>query len=395
MLQPARYYGLWGGRGAGKSHAVAEMLIEKHVSGKFDTVCVRETQCSLRESVKKLLELKIQALGVGPLFDVQEAVIKVKNGGQIIFIGMQTHTAESIKSLEGFDLCWVEESQSLSQRSLDLLRPTIRKPGSELWFTWNPNKITDPIDSFLRGDNPPPNAVVVEVNYYDNPWFPEVLKNEMLYDRSRDIDKYNHTWLGQYNINSEARVFKNWKVADFTRPEGTIYRFGADWGYSNDPTVLIRISTQGNKLYFDYEAHMVGCEIVNLPDLFDRVPESRNWFITADSARPETISYMRQHGFPKINPAKKGPDSVKEGIEFLKSFDIVIHPRCVETIKEFTNYSYKIDSLTGFVTPILEDKDNHFIDSARMALEAVRAMKEKKAIPFIPPYRASTPGFGY
>lgn len=372
LLGYARYKGGHGGRGSGKSHYFAEALIEQHLLEKTNSVCAREIQKSLKQSVKKLLENKIEALGVGRYFDIQESQINCPFGGVIIFQGLQNHTAESIKSLEDFDIAWVEEAQSLSQRSLDLLRPTIRKPGSELWFSWNPVSNTDPIDVLLRGDDLPPDAVVVEANFMDNPWFPDVLRAEMEYDRRRDIDKYNHVWMGGYLKNSEARVFRNWSVEEFVAPKGATFRLGADWGFSVDPSVLIRCHLDGRRMYVDYEAYMVGCEIDMLPDLFDGVPDSRKWFITADSARPETISYMRKHGFPRINSAVKGAKSIEEGIEFLKSFDIVVHPRCVHTIDELTNYSYKVDPLTGLVLPILSDKKNHVIDALRYACEAVR-----------------------
>ncbi|NDC25383.1 MAG: PBSX family phage terminase large subunit, partial [Proteobacteria bacterium] len=183
LLSPARYKGAFGGRGSGKSHFFAELMVEEHLLNPSSrSVCVREVQKSLSQSVKRLLELKIEAMNAGAYFEVQEAVIKAKKGdGAIIFQGMQNHTADSIKSLEGYDRAWVEEAQSLSQRSLDLLRPTIRKPGSELWFTWNPSHISDPVDQLLRGEAPPQDAVVVEVNFEDNPWFPEVLRDEMEY----------------------------------------------------------------------------------------------------------------------------------------------------------------------------------------------------------------------
>ncbi len=372
LLQPTRYKGAYGGRGSGKSHAFAEYIVERCLMQKTDVVCIREIQKSLNQSVKKLIELKIEALGVGHYFTVQEARILAKNGGQIIFMGMQNHTADSIKSLEGYDIAWVEEAQSLSQRSLDLLRPTIRKPGSELLFSWNPNLATDPVDTLLRGDSPPPDAVVVEANFQDNPWLPDVLKAELEYDRRRDPDKFAHIWLGKYQQNSEARVFKNWVIEEFEAPSGAIFRFGADWGFAVDPSVLVRCHIDGKRLYVDFEAYMVGCEIDQLPDLFDRVPESRKWFITADSARPETISYMQRHGYPKINGAIKGPKSLEEGVEFLKSFDIVVHPRCSHLIDELTLYKYKTDPLTGQVLPLLEDKDNHVIDALRYACEAAR-----------------------
>lgn len=372
LLEYSRYKGAYGGRGSGKSHAFAEALIEQCLLEKTSAVCVREIQKSLNQSVKKLLEIKIEALGVGHLFEVQEALIKTPYGGQIIFQGMQNHTADSIKSLEGYDIAWVEEAQSLSQRSLDLLRPTIRKEGSEIWFTWNPNADTDPVDALLRGDNPPPDAIVVEANYRDNPWLPDVLRAELEYDQRRDPDKFAHVWLGKYQRNSQARVFRNWTVEEFESHKGATFRLGADWGFSVDPSVLVRGYIDGRRLYIDHEAYMVGCEIDQLPDLFDRVPDSRKWFITADSARPETISYMRKHGYPKINAAIKGAKSLEEGVEFLKSFDIVAHPRCVHTIDELTMYSYKTDQLTGAILPVLQDKHNHVIDAVRYMLEGVR-----------------------
>jgi phage terminase large subunit len=205
----------------------------------------------------------------------------------------------------------------------------------------------------------------------------------MEYDRKRDYDKYCHVWLGEYQKNSEARIFKNFVIEDFERPEGTIYRLGADWGFSVDPSTLVRVSTEGNRLYVDYEAYMVGCEIVHLPDLFDRVPESRKWFCRADSARPEVISYMRKNGYPRMQSAMKGKDSIEEGIQFLQSFDIVVHPRCVHLIDELNSYSYKRDKLTDEILPIVEDKNNHMIDALRYACEGIRkasTMKRKESV---------------
>lgn len=340
-------------------------------------ICLRETQLSLQQSVKKLIEIKIEAFGLGKYFNVLQTHIESSRGGRIGFQGMQNHTADSIKSLQGYKYAWVEEAQNFSQRSLDLLRPTIREDDSEIWFSWNPNQPTDPVDVFLR-ESPPPDSIVVKANYTDNPWLPKVMLDEIEYDKRRDPDKYAHVWLGQYQSNSEARVFKNWKVEEFEAEDGTVHRLGADWGFSVDPSCLVRCHIQGNKLYIDHEAYMVGCEIVNLPDLFRRVPESEKWFITADSARPETISYMRTHGYPRINAAVKGKKSVEEGVAFLQSFDIIVHPRCKHLIDELTLYSYRTDSLTGVVLPILEDKRNHLIDSLRYACEGARRAIKKK-----------------
>ena len=386
LLEASRYKGAWGGRGSGKSHMFAEMMLEEHIMNQSQSsVCVREIQKSLNQSVKRLLEMKIQEMNAGAYFEVQDAVIKSKKAdGRIIFQGMQNHTADSIKSLEGYDRAWVEEAQSLSQTSLDLLRPTIRKPGSELWFTWNPRQASDPVDLLLRGPTPPKDANVIKVNYADNPWFPSVLKDEMEYDKRRDPDKYQHVWRGEYLQNSESRVFRNWRIEDFDAPPDAIHRLGADWGFSVDPTTLVRCHIIGRTLYIDFEAYMVGCEIVNTPELFMQVPEAEKWPIVADSARPETISHMRRNGFPKIMTAVKGPKSVEEGIEFLKNYTIVVHPRCMHTIDELTLYSYKTDPLTGKILPVLEDKKNHVIDALRYACEAVRRANTVKPQTVIP-----------
>ena len=378
LLEPARYKGIYGGRGGAKSHFFADQLIDDAVRFPGDhgeglrAVCVREYQVSLEQSVKRLLEDKIQEYALGQDFRVMNACIETPGDGLLIFQGMQSHTAESIKSLEGYHRAWIEEAQNISQRSLDLLRPTIREEGSEIWASWNPRHATDPIDQFLRV-SPPPDAVVIRANYRDNPFFPDVLRREMEYDRGRDPEKYAHVWLGEYEKHSESRVFKNWKVEEFETPSDVFFLYGGDWGYSIDPSVLVRCFVKGRRLYIDREAYKIGVEIDHLPQLFDTIPGCREWTITADSARPETISYLQRHGFPKMVAAVKGKDSVKEGVIFLQNFDILVHPRCVHTIDELTMYSFKVDKLTGLVTPVLEDKKNHVIDSLRYAVERLRA----------------------
>ena len=202
LLGRSRYKGIHGGRGSGKSHFFAELLIERQLTERADAVCIRENQKSLDQSVKKLLEHKIQQMNAGSYFEVQDSKIKTHLGSVTIFQGMQNHTADSIKSLEGYKIAWVEEAQTLSQKSLDMLRPTLRAEDSELWFSWNPRKETDPVDSLLRGDEPPPGSIVVQANYQDNPHFPNVLRVEMEYDQRRDPDKYIHVWLGEYERNS-------------------------------------------------------------------------------------------------------------------------------------------------------------------------------------------------
>jgi phage terminase large subunit len=346
-------------------------------------VCIREYQRSLSQSVKLLIEDKIESMGVSRRFHCTRERIEVldRSGmpqGLIIFVGMQNHTAETIKSLEGFDIAYVEEAQSLSMRSLTMLRPTIRKSRSELWFAWNPRSMDDPVDVFFRrGATDRTDTIFVHVTYNDNPWFPAELRADMEYDKRRDPDRYAHVWLGRYQTHSEARVFHNWRIGDereFSSDAKTRYYFGADWGFASDPTVLIRSYIKDRTLYVDREAYAIGCEIDRTPALFDQIDggQARKWRIVADSARPETISYMMKHGYPRMVAAKKGKGSVEDGIEFLKNYDIVVHPDCRRTIDELTTYSYKIDRQTEEVLPILEDDQNHVIDALRYAVESLR-----------------------
>ena len=384
LLKAARYKGAWGGRGSAKSHTFAQMILDLCMMRPgLRVVCVREYQRTMKDSVKRLLDDKIEAYGLEYAFESLETHIVTPGDGIIVFIGMQAHNAENIKSLEGFDIAWVEEAQVFSQRSLDLLRPTIRKPGSELWFTWNPRNTTDPVDVFLRGRKatalapeikPPKDSIVIEANWQQNPWFPKDLRADMEWDRANNPQKYAHVWLGRYEDRTESAVFKNWSIQDFETPDDVSFYFGGDWGFAQDPTVLVRCFIDGRRLYVDNEAYEVGCEIDATPALFDTIEEgmARGWTITADSARPETISYLRRHGYPKIRAANKGPKSVEEGVAFLQNFEIIVHPRCRHVIDEMTLYRYKTDKLTGQILPKLEDTKNHTIDSLRYATEAAR-----------------------
>lgn len=207
LLAPARYKGAWGGRGSGKSHFFAEMMVDDHYRNPgFRSVCIREHQKSLKDSAKRLIEDKIQALGIGRHFEVQHDKVMSRGGGIILFQGMQDHTAESIKSLEGFNRAWVEEAQTLSERSLAMLRPTIRAADSEIWASWNPRRKVDAIDDFFRVKKPE-GAVVVKANWRDNPWFPAVLENERQMDLDLYPDRYDHIWEGEYAKAFEGAYF--------------------------------------------------------------------------------------------------------------------------------------------------------------------------------------------
>lgn len=374
LFEPKRYAAYYGGRGGAKSHAFASALVIQGAMRPLRILCCREVQRSIRDSVKRLLDDKIEDHGLSSFYDSVDTEIRGRNGTLFMFAGLRTNP-DSVKSTEGIDIAWVEEANTVSRRSLELLVPTVRKPNSELWFSWNPRFPDDPVDAMFRSGTPPPKSVIRGINYDENPWFPDVLREEMEWDRKRDPEKYAHIWNGEYQKNSEARVFRNWRVGDrdeFNTNENTRFYFGADWGFAIDPTVLVRCYVDGRTLYVDREIHKIGLEIDKTPVEFAKMDGAKKWPIVADSARPETISYMRRNGFPNIQAAKKGAGSVEDGIEFLKNHDIVVHPDCRHTLDELTMYSYKTDKLTGDVLPVLEDKQNHVIDALRYAVEGLR-----------------------
>lgn len=227
LLDNARYKGAHGGRGSGKSQFFADLIIGYAIRKPgFRGLCCREVQKSLKESAKRLIEQKIQAHGLGTLFDVQESVIKTPGGGLIAFAGLLDHTSESIKSYEGFDVAWIEEAQTVSEKSMNLLRPTIRAPGSEIWASWNPRHKNDAIDKMLRGDELPTNAVVVRANWSDNPWFPAELEQERLDCIRQQPDQYGHIWEGDYVTVAEGAYFA--RDLATARTEGRITELAPD-----------------------------------------------------------------------------------------------------------------------------------------------------------------------
>lgn len=226
LLQPSRYKGAYGGRGSGKSHFFAEKLVDDSLYHRgLLSVCIREVQQTLKQSSKRLIEAKIQDLGVGPEFKVYDDRIETPGDGIIFFQGMANHTAESIKSLEGFSRAWVEEAQTLSLRSLTMLRPTIRTKDSELWFGWNPRRKSDAVDEFLRASKPD-NATVVEANWRDNPWFPAELEAERQIDLDKYPDRYDHIWEGGYAKAFEGAYYA--KHLNEARAQGRITKVAAD-----------------------------------------------------------------------------------------------------------------------------------------------------------------------
>jgi phage terminase large subunit len=377
----ARYKTFYGGRGGRKSWEVAHALVLRAYHGKKMILCTREIQNSIADSVLSLLSNTIEKLGLNDFFVIQKTTIIGANGSEFKFKGLNGLTIDSIKSFEGADICWVEEAHSVSQKSWEVLIPTIRKQGSEIWNTFNPDLPTDPV--YVRFVlNPPPNSYVKKVAYLHNPDCPQTLIDEANYLKRVDYEAYAHIYLGEVREHSDAQVFKRkYNLEHFEVDESFGYPLtGADWGFDPDPTAIIRFYVKGNTLYIRNEAYKVGCEIRDLVELFEKIPQCSQWPIKADSARPELISHLRQEGF-SISRADKWEGCVQDRIDHMRNFEkIIIHPDCRHTAEEFRLYSRKVDKRTGEVLPILEDKHNHCIDAIGYGLTPM--IKRKSSITY-------------
>ncbi len=374
-----RYRGSHGGRGSAKTRTFAMMsavkayqAAEQGISGVI--LCGREFMNSLEESSMEEVKQAIRSVPwLNAYFDIGEKYIRTKcRKVSYVFCGLR-HNLDSIKSKARILLAWVDEAESVSDLAWKKLRPTVRESGSEIWVTWNPEKDGSATDKRFRKKRPK-NSIIVEMNYSDNPWFPDVLEEERLDDLdSLEYADYAWIWEGAYLENSDKQVLANkyvvqsfpddlWKKADRLL-------FGADFGFAKDPNTLLRQFILDDCLYIEYEAYGIGVELDHMPAFYDKIPEARKWPIKADSARPETISYLRRQGF-NISAAKKWQGSVEDGITFLRGFkQIIIHPRCKETAKEARLYSYKTDRITGEVLPVIADAHNHCWDASRYGLD--------------------------
>jgi phage terminase large subunit len=359
-----------GGRGSGKSHSFARALILRAVSAPVRIGCFREIQHSIRESVHHLLCDCIERLEFTRYFDVGMQSIRSIAGGEFVFEGLHGNL-NKIRSLEGLDFAWIEEAAGVSEASWLTLIPTVRADGSELWVNFNPQSEDDP--TYRRFiSKPPPRTLREHFDWQDNPWFPRELEQEREYLLRVDPEAHQHVYGGECKQQSAAQVFAGKYVVDTFETElgwdGPY--LGADWGFATDPTTLVHCWINGRTLLIDFEAYGLGVDIDQTPKLFDAVPNARKYTIRADSARPETISYMTAHGYPNMQGVSKWPSSVEEGVQFLRAFEqIIVHSRCRHVAEEMRLYSFRQDRLTGDVLPELLDRHNHCIDALRYALQ--------------------------
>lgn len=362
-----------GGRGSAKSFSCALMASVFGYVEPLRILCTREFQASIRESFHAELKAAIASYPwLEGHYDVGVDYLRGRNGTEFIFRGLR-QGINSIKSLAKIDLTIVEEAEDVPEASWLALEATVfRQPGSELWPIWNPRLDGSPVDMRMR-KNPPSNAIVTEINWQDNPFFPAGLDKLRRREQARlDPATYAHVWDGAYLVNSDAQVLAGkWRVAEFEpRDDWDGPYQGGDFGYAQDPTAAVRCYIHGDVLYVSHES---GGRSIELDHIGARVcadiPGYERFVSRWDSASPGSISIVSRNGVPKAEGAPKWQGSVDDGIRFLRSFrEIVVHPRCVNTIREMRLYSYKVDRLTGDILPVLVDANNHWIDSIRYAV---------------------------
>jgi phage terminase large subunit len=306
LVQPARYKAAYGGRGGAKSHFFAEQIVLRCYARKTRVACIREVQATIKDSVKQLITDKIEGLGLAKAFDIQRDEIRGPNGSLVSFKGMQAYNAENIKSLEDYDLAWVEEAQVFSERSLRLLRPTIRKPGSEIWFSWNPRNETDAVDAFFRGGNPPKDAIICPVGWQDNPWFPDVLVDEKAHDYEADAEMAEHVWGGGYEIISEASYFsrhlfraeQEGRVGFFPHDPKRPVLTGWDLGVDDYTSIwFLQVVNMAPVIIDYYEASGLGADEILREALPEYLPNPTERFQRLGDLEREPYRYAK-HFFP-------------------------------------------------------------------------------------------------
>lgn len=391
LLYPKSYKIVFGGRGSGKTRTVTTILTQVSRLRPGRIPCFREILQSIDDSSYREIVDEVQRKALGGEFKVTDKYIMHRRTKTIFRFKGLYRNLTTIKGFAGASHGWVDESEALSQVSLDYLEPTIlRKPGAELWFTFNPNKETDPMwkmvaphyDQMVDGIYEDDDMLIIECNYSDNPWLTDELKLSRDRMKAVDHDRYMWIWEGKFNKRNDEIILAGKYKSEFfeVNPEWDGPYLGADWGFSTDPTALTAsyiewLPDGGKRLLIRHEAGGVGIELNNLDRLFESVPGATGYRWRADNARPETISHVKRMGFDII-AAKKWAGSIEDGIAYLRGFDeIIIHPDCTRVLHEFGAYSYKVDKLTGDILPDIVDKDNHFIDSLRYAHEPMISQK--------------------
>lgn len=388
LFAPARGEALYrcahGGRGSGKSFGFAKMAAIWGYAEPMRVLCTREFQASIKESFHAELKSAIASEPwLAAHYDVGVDYLRGDNGTEFIFRGLRNGIS-SVKSTAKIDLTIVEEAEDVPEAAWLALEPTVfRQPRAELWAIWNPRLDGSPVDLRFR-KSPPAKSRVVEMNWQDNPFFPPELEALRQREQARlDPATYAHVWEGAYLVNSDSQVLAGKvRVAEFAAQPGWEGPYhGLDYGFAQDPTAAVRCWVHDGRLWVDHEAGKIGLEIDQTPAfLMAGIPAIAAHMVRADSARPESTSYLRRHGLPNTVSVDKWHGSVEDGIAHLRGYaEIVIHPRCRETIKETRLWSYKKDRLSGDVLPVVIDANNHYMDALRYALTPLIQRRDANA----------------
>jgi PBSX family phage terminase large subunit len=362
LQQPTRYKGASGGRASGKSHFFGEEAVEAMVCDPdLRFVCIREVQRSLKFSAKSLIESKIRTMGVSHLFEVLATEVRRRGGrGVMIFEGMQDHTSDSIKSLEGFGRAWVEEAQSISQRSLDLLLPTIRAHDSEIWFSWNPDQSSDPVDAFFASN--PQGSVHRHTTYQDNPFCPLVMRTEAQRLQQADPAAFEHIWMGGYFFGGNGRVYSSFvnrpfpfgNVDESIEDSGGVLYVGMDFNVNPMSAVLAERAVDECLIHDALEIKTSNTEEMAL-EIRRRYPK-RRVIVCPDPAGKQRktsapvgqtdFTILQRHGFEVRAPAAAPPvvDRVNNAQQMFSHGErrrVRIHPRAKALTTGLANLTYK------------------------------------------------------
>lgn len=370
LQQPFRHKAIFGGRGSAKSHSVGTILPILTAHETKRVVCGRQYQNSIKDSVKELLEAKINQIGLGSQYKFYEReIVHIKKESRYTFIGLDRNP-QSAKSLEGADIFWGEEANTFSAYSMEILMPTIRKPGSEMWWTWNPQDRTDPVDKYFRGDNPPENSLILRVGIEDNPWFyMTAMPAEMEHMKAGNYKRYLHIWEGEYDEDSDSKIFTNTRVGRVEVPDYCAPRYGMDFGFGSDPSFIVKVYIHEPTREIYVAREWCGrVPLSQLPAGMDSVLDDKSDLVKGDSSQPGTIEHLNSHGY-NVHGAKKGPGSVKSGITWLQGYKIIIDPDCQHLIEEARLYSWQIDRITRMRINTPVDAHNHGWDAVRYATE--------------------------
>lgn len=378
LFKPAENKCIKGGRGSQKSWNVADYILLRSNQEKHRVVGARQFQKSVKDSSKALIENRIIALKMRYDFEVTKTEIRSRKTGSLFtFIGIERNP-DSVRSLEGCSICWVEEARNISRVSMNTLIPTVRAPGSEIIWTWNPVDKRDPIEQYFCGVEPPPKTIVKHTTYRDNPFFHLTrLPTQMEHMKKTNFKLYKHVWEGEYEDGGNARIFKNYRIENINPSRVAHLRpqFGMDFGSNNDPNVLLRhFVEESTKTIFVTHERYLPSSIETWMEHISDIPDVKRLTLCADGAWPQSIATMNNNGY-RVNPAKKGPGSVLEGIKFLQGWTIVIDPACTNFCNEARLYSWEVDPYDPEnILNIPCDTDNHGWDALRYGTEQNRLL---------------------